>query len=112
MPQNATSFIRTVNGGHVLRQKWYAEDAFACREQISPDLDIPPGCFEEYLREEMGLQGTQRKMAVVATGELVEGHERLPAYTAPWFSGGASDPLPPRDDPQRRTFNLGMVALG
>ncbi|WP_433435051.1 hypothetical protein [Nonomuraea sp. CA-141351] len=56
--------------------------------------------------------GTQRKMAVVATGELVEGHGRLLAYTAPWFSGGASDPLPPRDDPKRRTFNLDMVALG
>ncbi|GAA3256868.1 hypothetical protein [Nonomuraea helvata] len=56
--------------------------------------------------------GTRRKMAVVATGELVEGHGRLLAYTAPWFAGSASDPLPPRDDPERRTFNLDMVALG
>jgi endonuclease YncB( thermonuclease family) len=31
---------------------------------------------------------------------------------APWFSGSASDPMPPRDDPDRRTFNLDMVALG
>lgn len=56
--------------------------------------------------------GGQRKMAVVATGELVEGKGRLLAYTAPWFAGSASDPLPPRDDPRRRTFNLDMVALG
>ncbi|BAC68211.1 hypothetical protein AQJ43_35510 [Streptomyces avermitilis] len=56
--------------------------------------------------------GSQRKMAVIATGELVEGNGRLLAYTAPWFTGSASDPLPPRDDPRRRTFNLDMVALG
>ncbi|MEU2270231.1 hypothetical protein ABZ568_28270 [Streptomyces olindensis] len=56
--------------------------------------------------------GSQRKLAVIATGELVESNGRLLAYTAPWFSGSASDPLPPRDDPRRRTFNLDMVALG
>jgi endonuclease YncB( thermonuclease family) len=56
--------------------------------------------------------GSQRKLAVIATGELVESNGRLLAYTAPWFSGGSSDPLPPRDDPRRRTFNLDMVALG
>jgi endonuclease YncB( thermonuclease family) len=56
--------------------------------------------------------GSQRKMAVIATGELVEKNGRLLAYTAPWFAGTASDPLPPRDHPDRRTFNLDMVALG
>ncbi|MGW7303406.1 hypothetical protein [Streptomyces sp. NPDC054829] len=56
--------------------------------------------------------GSQRKMAVIATGELVEGNGRLLAYTALWFSGSASDPLPPRDDPRRRTFNLDLVAQG
>ncbi|MGW0581592.1 hypothetical protein ACWD25_37925, partial [Streptomyces sp. NPDC002920] len=56
--------------------------------------------------------GSQRKMAVIATGELVEGNGRLLAYTAPWFTGSASDPLPPRDDSWWRTFNLDMVALG
>ncbi|MFD5271546.1 hypothetical protein [Streptomyces sp. NPDC058335] len=56
--------------------------------------------------------GSQRKMAVIAAGELVEGNGRLLAYTAPWFTGSASDPLPPRDDPGRRTFNLDMVSLG
>jgi endonuclease YncB( thermonuclease family) len=56
--------------------------------------------------------GSQRKLAVLATGELVESNGRLLAYTAPWFGGGSSDPLPPRGDPRRRTFNLDMVALG
>ncbi|WP_327591314.1 hypothetical protein OHA25_60280 (plasmid) [Nonomuraea sp. NBC_00507] len=56
--------------------------------------------------------GSQRRMAVIATGELVEKNGRLLAYTAPWFSGSASDPLPARDHPDRRTFNLDMVALG
>jgi hypothetical protein len=39
-------------------------------------------------------------------------HHRLLAYLAPWFGGSASDPLPPRDDPQRLTFNLDMVEAG
>ncbi|MGN9781579.1 hypothetical protein ACTMTF_09130 [Nonomuraea sp. ZG12] len=56
--------------------------------------------------------GSQRKMAVIATGELVERNGRLLAYTAPWFTGSDADPLPPRDHPDRRTFNLDMVALG
>ncbi|GAA3086187.1 hypothetical protein [Streptosporangium carneum] len=56
--------------------------------------------------------GRRRKLAVIATGELVEDKGRLLAYTAPWFSGSASDPLPPRNDPQRRTFNLDMIASG
>ncbi|MFJ3442462.1 hypothetical protein ACIPM2_14970 [Streptomyces sp. NPDC086081] len=56
--------------------------------------------------------GSRRKLAVIATGELVESNGRLLAYTAPWFGGGSSDPQPPRDDPRRRTFNLDMVALG
>jgi hypothetical protein len=34
---------------------------------------------------------------------------RLPG---PWFTGSASDPLPPRDDPQRRTFNFDLVEAG
>ncbi|MFG1946734.1 hypothetical protein [Nonomuraea sp. NPDC048826] len=56
--------------------------------------------------------GSQRRMAVIATGELVEQNGRLLAYTAPWFAGTAADPLPPRDHPDRRTFNLDLVALG
>ncbi|WP_436764318.1 hypothetical protein [Streptosporangium sp. V21-05] len=56
--------------------------------------------------------GSQRKLAVIATGELIEGNGRLLAYTGPWFTGDAGDPLPPRDDPRRRTFNLDMVASG
>lgn len=55
---------------------------------------------------------SQRKLAVIATGELVERNGRLLAYTAPWFAGTAPDPLPPRDHTDRRTFNLDMVALG
>ncbi|MFI6789797.1 hypothetical protein ACIBG4_20985 [Nonomuraea sp. NPDC050383] len=38
--------------------------------------------------------GSQRKMAVIAIGELVEKNGRLLAYIAPWFSDTPSDPLP------------------
>jgi hypothetical protein len=54
----------------------------------------------------------RRKVATVPTGELIDRYGRLLAYLAPWFSGSARDPLPPRDDPQRRTFNLDMVEAG
>lgn len=56
--------------------------------------------------------GGRRKAAVIATGELIEQNGRLLAYMAPWFGGGVNDPLPPRDHPDRRTFNLDMVANG
>ena len=56
--------------------------------------------------------GTQRRVATIPTGEVVDRYGRLLAYLAPWFAGGSSDPLPPKHDPNRRTFNLDMVAVG
>jgi endonuclease YncB( thermonuclease family) len=56
--------------------------------------------------------GQRRKVAVIPTGELIDRYGRLLAYLAPWFTGSQADPLPPRDDPARRTFNLDMVASG
>lgn len=56
--------------------------------------------------------GSQRRVATIATGEVIDAYGRLLAYLAPWFTGTASDPIPPRDDPARRTFNLDMVANG
>ncbi|KIF04751.1 hypothetical protein PL81_17075 [Streptomyces sp. RSD-27] len=50
------SFVRTVEGGHVLKRKWYAEDTFARREELSPVLDIPQSGFEEHLRGQLGLE--------------------------------------------------------
>jgi hypothetical protein len=52
------SFVRTVDGGHVLKRKWYAEDAFARREKLYPELDVPPIGFEGHLRNPLGLQVT------------------------------------------------------
>ncbi|MEV4335312.1 hypothetical protein AB0K02_33265 [Streptomyces sp. NPDC049597] len=52
------SFVRTIDGGHVLKRKWFAQDAFARRERLYPELDLPPHGFEEYLRNELGLQVT------------------------------------------------------
>lgn len=56
--------------------------------------------------------GTQRPVATIPTGEVIDRYGRLLAYLAPWFSGGASDPIPPKDDPARRTFNIDMIASG
>ncbi|MFB4319514.1 thermonuclease family protein [Actinomadura sp. 21ATH] len=54
----------------------------------------------------------ERSVGVVPTGELIDRYGRLLAYLAPWYAGGAKDPLPRRDHPDRRTFNLDMVAAG
>lgn len=50
------SFIPTVTAGHVLKRKWFTEDTFARREELTPGLDITPDRFEAYLSEELGLQ--------------------------------------------------------
>lgn len=56
--------------------------------------------------------GTKRRVAVIPTGEIVDRYGRMLAYMAPYFSGSASDPVPPRDSPERRTFNLDMIENG
>ncbi|MGW1656187.1 hypothetical protein [Streptomyces atratus] len=50
------SFIPTVSAGHVLKRKWFAEDAFARREELFSNIAITSDGFEEYLRKELGLQ--------------------------------------------------------
>jgi hypothetical protein len=50
------SFIPTVTAGHVLKRKWFTEDAFARREELTPGLDITPDRFETFLREDLNLQ--------------------------------------------------------
>ncbi len=56
--------------------------------------------------------GTKRRLAVIPTGEIIDSYGRLLAYLAPWFSGTRTDPVPPRNDPARRTFNLEMIDTG
>jgi endonuclease YncB( thermonuclease family) len=56
--------------------------------------------------------GTRRRVAVIPTGEFIDRYGRLLAYLAPWFAGPPGDPLPPKDAPERRTFNLDMVDSG
>lgn len=48
------SFIPTTDGKHLLKRKWYAEDAFARRETHTYGLDLADdGGFERYIREEL-----------------------------------------------------------
>jgi hypothetical protein len=48
------------------------------------------------------------KVGIIVTGEVIEENERLLGYITPWLR----PPLPPRDDPSRRTFNLELVETG
>lgn len=78
----------------------------AAGEQASVEFDL-------LMRERLTrADGSQRPLATIATGEILDRYGRMLAYLAPWFSGSASDPLPPRGDPRRRTFNLDMAANG
>jgi endonuclease YncB( thermonuclease family) len=66
--------------------------------------------FERLLaRRLLRPDGTRRALAVVPTGELIDRYGRLLAYFAPYFR---KPELPPKGDPERRTFNCDMVALG
>lgn len=56
--------------------------------------------------------GSQRRVATIPTGEVIDRFGRMLAYLAPWFAGAPGDPVPPRNHPARRTFNLEMVAAG
>lgn len=56
--------------------------------------------------------GKKRQVGIIPTGEIVDRYGRMLAYVAPWFSGGASDPLPPKNHPDRNTLNLDMIASG
>ncbi len=48
------------------------------------------------------------KVGVLVTGEVIEENGRLLAYVTPWLNR----PLPPPEDPKRRTFNLQLVETG
>ncbi|MDD7942905.1 thermonuclease family protein [Actinomycetospora lutea] len=48
------------------------------------------------------------KVGIIVTGEVIEENGRLLAYVTPWLKA----PLPPPDDPRRRTFNLQLIETG
>jgi hypothetical protein len=50
------SFVPTVSAGYVLKRKWFSEDAFARREELTHGIDVRRGGFGEYLRSELGLR--------------------------------------------------------
>lgn len=84
----------------------------AADKHISAGMDatmIFEGLLEQRLTKP---SGSKRKTAVIPTGEIIDTYGRLLAYIAPWFDGGPNDPLPPIDDPRRRTFNLDMIENG
>jgi endonuclease YncB( thermonuclease family) len=69
--------------------------------------------FDQLLETRLTLpDGTKRSVATIPTGEIIDSHGRMLAYIAPWFTGSQSDPLPPPNDPERRTLNLDMIANG
>lgn len=70
--------------------------------------------FERSLEERLTTpNGKKRKVAIIPTGEIIDRYGRMLAYISPWFAGDKEgDPLPPKGDPRRKTFNLQMVEDG
>jgi endonuclease YncB( thermonuclease family) len=56
--------------------------------------------------------GTQRRIGVIPTGEIIDRYARMLAYIVPWFANTPADPLPPKASPERLTFNLNMIENG
>jgi endonuclease YncB( thermonuclease family) len=52
--------------------------------------------------------GTRRKVGVLPSGEVIDSHGRMLAYIMTYFE----KPLPPKNDPARKTYNLLMVEDG
>ncbi|WP_328744912.1 hypothetical protein OHT57_05590 [Streptomyces sp. NBC_00285] len=49
------SFIPSTDGKNILKRKWFAEDAFARREELTHKVDVPPEGYADYLKDELGL---------------------------------------------------------
>jgi hypothetical protein len=79
----------------------------AARDHIDAGMESSK-VFETTLQERLILPNEKRrKIAVIPAGEIIDWYGMLLAYIAPWFSNDESDPLPPKNDPRRRTFNIG-----
>ncbi|QMU67281.1 hypothetical protein [Streptacidiphilus sp. P02-A3a] len=50
------SFIPMVDGRHLLKRKWFTEDAFARREELFSDIEVAPHEFAQFLRSEHNLR--------------------------------------------------------
>ena len=69
--------------------------------------------FERLQKERLGRpSGNARRLAVMPRGEVIDTNCRLLAFIAPHYANTPSDPLPPKGDPRRNTFNLNMIASG
>ena len=98
------------NGLRIYLLEKLTDDAAVNHTNAGNDATI---IFEDLLEERLTKSsGLKRKTAVIPTGELIDMYGRLLAYIAPWFDNNENDPLPPKDDPGRKTFNLNMIENG
>ncbi|KPI16959.1 hypothetical protein OK074_1752 [Actinobacteria bacterium OK074] len=49
------SFIPSTDGRNILKRKWFAEDSFARREELTHGVDLAPADFADHLTGELGL---------------------------------------------------------
>ncbi|HYG00665.1 MAG TPA: hypothetical protein VD815_11275 [Candidatus Saccharimonadales bacterium] len=84
----------------------------AAERHIDAAMDATEA-FERTLSERLTLpDGSQRKIAVMPTGDLIDFYGRMLAYVSPWYQNNEEDPLSPVGDPKRNTLNLDMISNG
>ncbi|MEU6357420.1 hypothetical protein ABZ896_50345 [Streptomyces sp. NPDC047072] len=49
------SFIPSTDGRNILKRKWFAEDSFARREELTHGVDLAPDGYADHLETELGL---------------------------------------------------------
>ncbi|WP_405948834.1 hypothetical protein OG588_22245 [Streptomyces prunicolor] len=49
------SFIPSTDGKNILKRKWFAEDSFARREELTHGVDVTPDGYADHLTAELGL---------------------------------------------------------
>ena len=86
--------------------------ADAAAKHIAAGHDASKYLDERLSQRLLKADGSQRSLGILPTGEIIDPYCRLLAYFTPWFAGTASDPLPPKNSPARRTFNLDMIESG
>lgn len=84
----------------------------AGQEQID-GANLAHDAFERMLAKRLVNAATKKKrgLGVLPAGEVIDSYGRMLAYLTPWYDT-KKEKLPPKDDPDRRTFNLQMVEEG
>jgi len=68
--------------------------------------------FEKMLKSRLKSGEKKLDLGVLPAGEIIDSYGRMLAYLTPWLKPNKNGEIPPRDSPQRKTFNLQLMEEG